>query len=81
MEYLLTEATANAPTPPGDYRPDVGMENLRTEFHIQHSDIRPLILDQLNMLAEDAKRFLANTTDRYIRTHLEYVIKRIEELK
>jgi len=80
MEYLLTEATANAPTPPGDYRPDVGMENLRTEFHIQHSDIRPLVLEQLKTLAADAERALDNTNDRYTRTHLEYVISRVNEM-
>ena len=80
MEYLLTEATANAPTPPGDYRPDVGMENLRTEFHIQQSDIRPLVLEQLKTLAADAERALGNTNDRYTRTHLDYVIMRVNEI-
>lgn len=50
------------------------------EFHIQQSDIRPLVLEQLRTLADDAERALANTNDRYTRTHLEYVIRRVNEL-
>jgi len=80
MEYLLNEATAEADNPPGDYRPDIGMENLRTDFHIQQSDIRPLILEQLRELHSDVEREINGATDRYTRTHLEYVKKRVEGL-
>ena len=80
MEYLLTEAEADAPNPPGDYRPDVGMENLRTDFHIQQSDIRPLILEQLQMLKDNVDNRIGGTSDRYARTHLEYVQMRLEAL-
>ena len=80
MGYLLKDAAAEAPNPPGDYRPDIGMENLRTDFHIQHSDIRPLILEQLRELQTEAEQALRGATDRYTRTHLEYVLKRVGEL-
>jgi len=80
MEYLLTEASAEAGNPPGDYRPDIGMENLRTDFHIQQSDIRPLVMEQLRELHSDVERAINGATDRYTRTHLEYVLKRVNEL-
>ncbi|PKD43921.1 zinc-dependent metalloprotease [Rhodohalobacter barkolensis] len=80
MEYLLKEASAEAGNPPADYRPDVGMENLRTDFHIQQSDIRPLVMEQLNELKSDVERNLNSTSDRYTRTHFEYVVKRIDEM-
>ncbi len=77
MEYLLTEASAEAPSPPGDYRPDIGMEELRTDFHIQQSDIRPLVWEQLRLLSEEIESALQSSSDRYNRTHLEYALKRI----
>ena len=80
MEYLLKEASAEAGNPPGDYRPDIGMENLRTPFHIQHSDIRPLVLEQLRELKRDVDRAINGASDRYTRTHYEYVNKRLGEL-
>jgi len=80
MDFLLNEASADAPNPPGDYRPDVGMENLRTDFHIQQSDIRPLVLEQLRELHGDVERAINGASDRYTRTHLEYVKKRVEAL-
>ncbi|MCC5912887.1 MAG: zinc-dependent metalloprotease [Balneolaceae bacterium] len=80
MEYLLTEAAAEAANPPGDYRPDIGMENLRTAFHVQQSDIRPLVLEQLRELKSDVERAINGATDRYTRTHYEYVMKRVDEL-
>ncbi len=80
MEYLLNEAAAEAGNPPGDYRPDLGMENLRTDFHIQQSDIRPLVLEQLRVLHSDVERAINGVNDRYTRTHLEYVKKRVEAL-
>ncbi|MDZ7756641.1 zinc-dependent metalloprotease [Rhodohalobacter sp.] len=80
MEYLLTEAEADAGNPPADYRPDVGMENLRTDFHIQQSDIRPLVLEQLRELKSDVEQAMNGATDRYARTHYEYVVKRIDGL-
>ncbi|MEP1150084.1 MAG: zinc-dependent metalloprotease [Balneola sp.] len=80
MEYLLTEAEADAPNPPSDYRPDNGMENLRTDFHIQQSDIRPLVLEQLRELKSDIERALNSTTDRYSKTHYEYVVQQIVAL-
>jgi hypothetical protein len=80
MEYLLTEASAEAPNPPADYRPDIGMEDLRTDFHIQQSDIRPLALEQLRQLQDEVERALQGTSDRYSKTHLEYVKKRVGEL-
>ncbi|MFU8813649.1 MAG: zinc-dependent metalloprotease [Balneolaceae bacterium] len=80
MEYLLYEASAEAGNPPGDYRPDIGMENLRTSFHIQQSDIRPLVLEQLLELQGDVERAISRAGDRYTRTHLEYVKKRVEAL-
>src|SRR6056297_27405 len=80
MEYLLTEAEADAPNPPADYRPDVGMENLRTTFHVQQSDIRPLVLEQLRELKSEVENALRSTDERYTRTHLEYVAKRIDNL-
>ncbi|MFO7847248.1 MAG: zinc-dependent metalloprotease, partial [Balneolaceae bacterium] len=80
MEYLLNEAAAEAGNPPGDYRPDLGMENLRTDFHIQQSDIRPLVLEQLRVLHSDVERAIIGVNDRYTRTHLEYVKKRVEAL-
>jgi len=80
MEYLLTEAEANAGNPPADYRPDVGMENLRTTFHVQQSDIRPLVLEQLRELKSEVENALRSTDERYTRTHLEYVAKRIDNV-
>jgi len=80
MEYLLTEASADAGDPPADYRPDVGMENLRTTFHVQQSDIRPLVLEQLRELKSEVENALRSTDERYTRTHLEYVAKRIDNL-
>jgi hypothetical protein len=80
MAYLLTEAAAEAGTPPGDYRPDIGMENLRTPFHIQQSDIRPLVLAQLRVLRSEVESALSRTGDRYTRSHLEYVKKRVDEM-
>ena len=80
MEYLLTEASADAPNPPADYRPDIGFEELRTDFHIQHSDIRPLVLEQLQELKNEVEAALRTGHDRYTTTHLEYVKKRIEKI-
>jgi len=80
MEYLLKEASAEAPNPPEDYRPDIGFVDLRTDFHIQQSDIRPLVLDQLKKLQSEVNAALRGSTDRYTQTHLEYVKKRIEEI-
>ena len=80
MEYLLKEATADAPNPPEDYRPDIGFEDLRTDFHIQQSDIRPLVLEQLKRLSSEVDAALNRSNDRYTQTHLEYVKKRIVEL-
>lgn len=80
MEYLLNEASADAPNPPGDYRPDIGFEYLRTDFHIQHSDIRPLVLEQLSELKNEVEAALRRSQDRYTTTHLEYVKKRIEQI-
>jgi hypothetical protein len=56
------------------------MENLRTDFHIQQSDIRPLILEQLQMLKDNVDNRIGGTSDRYARTHLEYVQMRLEAL-
>lgn len=80
MEYLLKEASAEAPNPPGDYRPDIGFVELRTDFHIQQSDIRPLIVEQLVELRSEIEGSLQNVSDRYTRTHYNYVLKRIDEL-
>jgi hypothetical protein len=80
MEYLLKEASAEAPNPPEDYRPDIGFVDLRTDFHIQQSDIRPLVLDQLKKLQSEVNAALRGSSDRYTQTHLEYVKKRIEEI-
>lgn len=80
MEYLLKEASAEAPNPPEDYRPDIGFEDLRTDFHIQQSDIRPLVLEQLKRLHSEVGSALNRNSDRYTQTHLEYVKKRIEKL-
>jgi len=80
MEYLLNEASAEAGNPPADYRPDIGMENLRTDFHIQQSDIRPLVLEQLRELKSEVENALRSADERYTRTHLEYVVKRIDDV-
>lgn len=80
MVFLMTEAKADAPNPPSDYRPDVGMENLRTDFHIQQSDIRPLVLEQLRELRSDVERALKGSLDRYSKTHYEYVVKLLDKL-
>lgn len=80
MEYLLTEASAEASNPPADYRPDIGMEDLRTDFHIQQSDIRPLVFEQLRELKQDVEQAVNGASDRYTRTHYEYVLKRVGEL-
>lgn len=80
FDYLLNEAMAEAPNPPGDYRPDIGFENLRTDFHIQHSDIRPLILEQLKTLKSEVESAMASDHDRYTKAHYEYVLKRIDDL-
>ena len=53
------------------------MEDLRTEFHIQQSDIRPLVLEQLRQLQSEVENALRYADERYTRTHLEYVAKRI----
>ncbi len=80
LEYLLNEAYAEANDPPGDYRPDVGMKELRTDFHIQQSDIRPLIWEQLKLLRDEIRLALHETEERYNRVHLEHALKRVEEL-
>jgi len=80
MEYLLTEASAEASNPPADYRPDIGMKELRTDFHVQQSDIRPLVLEQLRELHSDVESALYSTNDRYTNTHLEYIVKRLNGL-
>lgn len=80
LDYLLNEAAAEASNPPGDYRPDIVFENLRTDFHIQHSDIRPLILEQLKALKTEVESALDSGGDRYTQAHFEYVLKRIEDL-
>ncbi|WP_069133391.1 zinc-dependent metalloprotease [Rhodohalobacter halophilus] len=80
MEYLLKEASAEAGNPPADYRPDIGMENLRTDFHIQQSDIRPLVLEQLRELKSEVENALRSADERYTRSHLEYVVKRINDV-
>lgn len=80
MVFLMTEAKSDAPNPPSDYRPDVGMENLRTDFHIQQSDIRPLVLEQLRELRSDVERALKGSLDRYSKTHYEYVVKLLDKL-
>jgi len=80
MEYLLTEASAEASNPPADYRPDIGFKDLRTDFHVQQSDIRPLVLEQLRHLHSEVESALYGTEDRYTNTHLEYVLKRLNEL-
>ncbi len=80
MEYLLTEASAEASNPPADYRPDIGFKDLRTDFHVQQSDIRPLVLEQLRQLHSEVESALYGTDDRYTNTHFEYVLKRLNEL-
>ncbi|HKK24800.1 MAG TPA: zinc-dependent metalloprotease [Gracilimonas sp.] len=80
VEYLLLEAEANANPPYGDYRPDIGYKELRTDFHIQQSDIRALLFEQLVLLKEGIENSMDNSTDRYNRAHLKYVHHRIEQL-
>ena len=80
LDYLLNESIAEAPNPPADYRPDIGFEDLRTDFHIQHSDIRPLIHEQLKTLKSEVESALGNSNDRYSKAHYEYVLKRIDDL-
>jgi hypothetical protein len=63
MAWLLTEASAQPPPPPGDYRPDLdtpGFDDLklRTPFHTQQSDVIPLVREQLELLQEELRAVL-----------------------
>lgn len=80
MGFLLKEASASASNPPADYRPDTGMKELRTPFHIQQSDIRPLVWEQLKTLKTELERAKNRTNDRYTKAHLEYAINRVNGL-
>ncbi|SMO78713.1 protein of unknown function [Gracilimonas mengyeensis] len=79
VSYLLLEAEAEAGNPPGDYRPDIGYVELRTDFHIQQSDIRALLFEQLSILKKEVEYALQNTDERYNNAHLKYVKHRIEQ--
>jgi hypothetical protein len=60
MAWLLTEASASAPAPPEDYRPDLetpGFDDvtLRTPFHVHQSDVVPLVREQLELLRDEIR--------------------------
>lgn len=80
LDYLLNEASSSAPSPPGDYRPDLSDRTLRTSFHIQQSDIRPLVREQLQLLKSEVEGAISEVSERYNRVHLDYVLERIEEI-
>lgn len=80
VSFLLLEAEATAGNPPGDYRPEIYYKELRTDFHIQQSDIRALLFEQLHLLKNDVESVLENSSDRYNRAHLQYVNHRIDQV-
>jgi len=80
VAFLLLEAEATAGNPPGDYRPEIYYKELRTDFHIQQSDIRALLFEQLHLLKEDVESVLENSNERYNRAHLKYVNHRIDQV-
>ncbi|MCH2448576.1 MAG: zinc-dependent metalloprotease [Gracilimonas sp.] len=80
VTFLLLEAEATAGNPPGDYRPEIYYKELRTDFHIQQSDIRALLFEQLHLLKKDVESVLENSSDRYNRAHLQYVNHRIDQV-
>ena len=80
VSFLLLEAEATAGNPPGDYRPEIYYKELRTDFHIQQSDIRALLFEQLHLLKKDVESVLENSSDRYNRAHLQYVNHRIDQV-
>ena len=85
VEHLLTEASGEAPPPPGDYRPDIDRDafdsvELRTEFHIQQSDVRPLLREQLTLLHDAIGEALETVEHRETRAHLDAAQTKIERL-
>lgn len=80
VAFLLLEAEATAGNPPGDYRPEIYYKEMRTDFHVQQSDIRALLFEQLHILKEDVESVLENSNDRYNQAHLKYVNHRIDQV-
>ena len=86
LAWLLTEASADAPLPPGDYRPDLdspGFDDvsLRTSFHLHQSDVVPLAWEQLEILREEVDQALGREgLDRESRAHLRFTLRRIDRI-
>lgn len=80
VSYLLLEAEAEAGNPPGDYRPEYGNEELRTDFHIQQSDLRALLFEQLNILKNDIESTLRTSNERYNKAHLNFLLHRVDQI-
>ncbi|TVP57437.1 MAG: DUF5117 domain-containing protein [Gemmatimonadales bacterium] len=97
MHALLSDDSASAPPPPGDYRPDLepsGFDGvtLRTPFHLHQSDAVPLIREQLELLGAEIRARLNGAgdsrgpgevagMDRETRAHLREVLRRIEGMR
>jgi len=81
-DYLLNEAESDFWSPPGSGNLRVGSNNdppLNADLHIEQSDIRPLIRDQLTLLRGEIEEALAaGVQDRMTRIHLQDAQVRIE---
>ncbi|MFW6202471.1 MAG: zinc-dependent metalloprotease, partial [Gemmatimonadota bacterium] len=80
-EHLLHEAESDHWSPPGSGNLRVGSNDdppLNGDLHIAQSDIRPLVRDQLRLLADEIEGALQRGVgDRMTRIHLEDALVRI----
>jgi hypothetical protein len=81
MLALLEEGPDDPPSPPGDYRPDLDTQGfddleLRTPFHLQQTDVVPLVREQLQLLADELETALAGGgMDRETQAHLREALR------
>ncbi|MEA5444427.1 zinc-dependent metalloprotease [Gammaproteobacteria bacterium AB-CW1] len=81
-QYLLQQAESEHWQPPASGNLRVGRNDdppLNADLHISQSDIRPLVREQLALLADEIASFLDNgVKDRMTRIHLQDAQRRIE---
>ena len=83
IEYLITEAeseTFDLPTG-GNLRVQNDEDPpLTAELHVDHSDMRPVMREQLRLLADEMEDAETTELDRMTRVHLEDSLDRIEKI-
>ena len=79
--HLLHEAESDSWQPPASGNLRVSRDDdppLNADLHIGHSDIRPLVRDQLHLLRDEVEEALEEAPDRNTRIHLQDALVRIE---